>query len=254
MLVVVQSNLGRLFTVDPRTGVADEIDLGDETVTAGDGILLDGKKLYVVRNQQNRIAVVRLARPGERDAPDALDAPRLLRADDDRRVRAAALRGERPLWDAGHADDALLGDAAAQAVARPFVGSPGSAGPPAARPEPGSAVAQAGRSVAAGAADHDTAAAARLFARVLEETRVEATALDQHLATRENVCPSVAFAQPNEIPARFIALQEIDGWWPETSIPSRVPAPLGGICASVPREVSSTRGRPEPAGRHPSFE
>lgn len=61
MLVVVQSNLGRLFTVDPRTGVADEIDLGDETVTAGDGILLDGKKLYVVRNQQNRIAVVRLA-------------------------------------------------------------------------------------------------------------------------------------------------------------------------------------------------
>jgi sugar lactone lactonase YvrE len=61
-LVVVQSNLGKLFTVDPRTGVADEIDLGGETVTAGDGILLDGKTLYVVRNQQNRIAVVRLAR------------------------------------------------------------------------------------------------------------------------------------------------------------------------------------------------
>ena len=61
-LVVVQSNLGRLFTVDPRTGVADEIDLGGETVTAGDGILLDGMTLYVVRNQQNRIAVVRLAR------------------------------------------------------------------------------------------------------------------------------------------------------------------------------------------------
>jgi len=61
-LVVVQSNLGKLFTVDPRTGVADEIDLGGETVTAGDGILLDGKTLYVVRNQQNRIAVVRLSR------------------------------------------------------------------------------------------------------------------------------------------------------------------------------------------------
>ena len=60
-LVVVQSNLGKLFTVDPRTGVADEIDLGGETVTAGDGILLDGKTLYVVRNQQNRIAVVRLS-------------------------------------------------------------------------------------------------------------------------------------------------------------------------------------------------
>jgi sugar lactone lactonase YvrE len=61
-LVVVQSNLGKLFTVDPRTGVAGEIDLGGQTVTAGDGILLDGKTLYVVRNQQNRIAVVRLAR------------------------------------------------------------------------------------------------------------------------------------------------------------------------------------------------
>jgi sugar lactone lactonase YvrE len=60
-LVVVQSNLGKLYTVDPRTGIADEIDLGGETVTAGDGILLDGKTLYVVRNQQNRIAVVRLA-------------------------------------------------------------------------------------------------------------------------------------------------------------------------------------------------
>jgi sugar lactone lactonase YvrE len=60
-LVIVQSNLGKLFTVDPRTGVAAEIDLGGETVTAGDGILLDGKTLYVVRNQQNRIAVVALA-------------------------------------------------------------------------------------------------------------------------------------------------------------------------------------------------
>lgn len=60
-LVVVQSNLGKLFTVDPRTGVTDETDLGGEMVTAGDGILLDGKTLFVVRNQQNRIAVVQLS-------------------------------------------------------------------------------------------------------------------------------------------------------------------------------------------------
>lgn len=60
-LVLVQSNTGQLFRVDPATGVAREIDLGGETVTAGDGILLDGRTLYVVRNQQNRIAVVRLA-------------------------------------------------------------------------------------------------------------------------------------------------------------------------------------------------
>ena len=60
-LVLVQSNTGLLFRVDPATGVAREIDLGGKTVTAGDGILLDGRTLYVVRNQQNRIAVVRLA-------------------------------------------------------------------------------------------------------------------------------------------------------------------------------------------------
>ena len=61
-LVLVQSNLGKLFTTDPASGVASEIDLGGETVTAGDGILLDGKILYVVRNRQNRVAVVRLSR------------------------------------------------------------------------------------------------------------------------------------------------------------------------------------------------
>jgi sugar lactone lactonase YvrE len=60
-LVIVQSNTGKLFTVDPETGETTEIDLGGDTVTAGDGILLDGKTLYVVRNQLNLIAVVRLA-------------------------------------------------------------------------------------------------------------------------------------------------------------------------------------------------
>ena len=60
-LVLVQSNTGGLFRVDPGTGVAREIDLGGETVTAGDGILLDGTTLYVVRNQQNRVALVELA-------------------------------------------------------------------------------------------------------------------------------------------------------------------------------------------------
>jgi sugar lactone lactonase YvrE len=58
-LVIVQSNLGKLFTVD-LDGVTDEIELTGGPVTAGDGILLDGKTLYVVRNNQNRIAVVAL--------------------------------------------------------------------------------------------------------------------------------------------------------------------------------------------------
>jgi outer membrane protein assembly factor BamB len=63
-LVLVQSNTGFLFGVDPATGVADRIELsGGATVVNGDGLLLDGTTLYVVRNQNNLIAVVRLA-PG----------------------------------------------------------------------------------------------------------------------------------------------------------------------------------------------
>jgi sugar lactone lactonase YvrE len=59
-LVIVQTNIGLLFTVDPATGVTREVDLGGTTLTGGDGILLDGKTLYVVRNVENRIAVVAL--------------------------------------------------------------------------------------------------------------------------------------------------------------------------------------------------
>ena len=60
-LVIVQSSTGKVFTVDPETGVANEIDLGGETVRNGDGILLDGKTLYVVQNRLNQIAVIELA-------------------------------------------------------------------------------------------------------------------------------------------------------------------------------------------------
>ena len=59
-LLVVNSTTGHLYTVDPASGDASAIDLGGETVTAGDGILLDGKTLYVVRNRFNAIAVVAL--------------------------------------------------------------------------------------------------------------------------------------------------------------------------------------------------
>jgi sugar lactone lactonase YvrE len=60
-LVIVQSGTGKLFRVNPGTGVAREIDLGGTALTNGDGLLLDGRTLYVVRNQLNRIAVVRVA-------------------------------------------------------------------------------------------------------------------------------------------------------------------------------------------------
>jgi sugar lactone lactonase YvrE len=59
-LVIVQSNTGKLFTVT-TAGVTREIDLGGVTVTNGDGILLDGRRLYVVQNRDNRIRVIQLA-------------------------------------------------------------------------------------------------------------------------------------------------------------------------------------------------
>jgi streptogramin lyase len=59
-LIVVHSSAGELFRVDPASGVSSRIDLGDATVSAGDGMELDGDTLYVVRNQLNQIAVLEL--------------------------------------------------------------------------------------------------------------------------------------------------------------------------------------------------
>jgi outer membrane protein assembly factor BamB len=60
-LIAVQSSTGKLFTIDPETGVTNEIDLGGATVINGDGILLHDGLLYVVRNRNNEIAVVELS-------------------------------------------------------------------------------------------------------------------------------------------------------------------------------------------------
>jgi sugar lactone lactonase YvrE len=57
MLVLVQSNTGKLFTVTPA-GVTRELDLGGGSVPNGDGILLDGRLLYVVQNRDNKIAKI----------------------------------------------------------------------------------------------------------------------------------------------------------------------------------------------------
>ena len=62
-LVVVNSTNGDLYAVEPD-GESRSIDLGGETVTDGDGLLLIGRQLFVVRNQLNQIDVVKLsARP-----------------------------------------------------------------------------------------------------------------------------------------------------------------------------------------------
>ena len=60
-LVLVQSNTGKLFSLNPRSGRSREIVI-DEPVTQGDGLLRRGRKLYVVQNRANKIAVVKLGR------------------------------------------------------------------------------------------------------------------------------------------------------------------------------------------------
>ena len=60
-LIIVNSAEGALYQVDPTTGVAARINLGTGGVPRGDGILLQGKTLYVVQNAFNQIAVVELS-------------------------------------------------------------------------------------------------------------------------------------------------------------------------------------------------
>jgi sugar lactone lactonase YvrE len=72
-LIVVKSNTGELFEVNAATGVADRIEVtgGDGELINADGMLLKGRKLYVVENRDDPdpaaagvgvISVVKLAR------------------------------------------------------------------------------------------------------------------------------------------------------------------------------------------------
>lgn len=60
-LLLVNSSAASLYTVAPDTGAATVIDLGSGSVPNGDGILLDGRTLYVVQNFLNQIGVVELS-------------------------------------------------------------------------------------------------------------------------------------------------------------------------------------------------
>lgn len=58
-LVAAQSSTGKLFRIDPATGIAREIDLGGVALGSVDGLELQGRTLYAVRNS-NLVTVVRL--------------------------------------------------------------------------------------------------------------------------------------------------------------------------------------------------
>ena len=62
VLLSVQTNTGKLFRIDPRSGVTREVDLGGASLLNGDGMLLAGRTLFVVQNRDNKIAVVKLSR------------------------------------------------------------------------------------------------------------------------------------------------------------------------------------------------
>ena len=65
-LLIVQSDTGKLFRVDPVTGVTKQVDLGGQVLTAGDGLLVEGRSLYVVQNELNQVAKFALNSSGTR--------------------------------------------------------------------------------------------------------------------------------------------------------------------------------------------
>ena len=80
-LIIVQSNTGLLFRVNPATGVTTRVDLGGANAANGDGLLQIGRTLYVVQNQQGNVEVFTLNAAGTRGTlrknltSDAFDVP-----------------------------------------------------------------------------------------------------------------------------------------------------------------------------------
>jgi sugar lactone lactonase YvrE len=60
-LFLVNSGAGQLYRMDTATFTVSPVDLGGGDVLRADGLLLDGKTLYVVQNFLNRVAVVELS-------------------------------------------------------------------------------------------------------------------------------------------------------------------------------------------------
>ena len=60
-LFVVDVGTAQLYRIDTATHTPVLVDLGGDTLPNADGLLLDGKTLYVVQNVRNRIAVLELS-------------------------------------------------------------------------------------------------------------------------------------------------------------------------------------------------
>jgi sugar lactone lactonase YvrE len=60
-LIAVSTAARKLFVINPVSGAAKAIAIGTYNLVNGDGLMLDGKLLYVVQNRSNLIAIFRLS-------------------------------------------------------------------------------------------------------------------------------------------------------------------------------------------------
>ncbi|MPZ96392.1 MAG: superoxide dismutase [Propionibacteriales bacterium] len=81
-LILVQSNKGLLFRVDPRSGDTDQVEVSGGTLASGDGLERVWRRLYVVRgNGGNDVVELKLSRKGTQASYErvlteaALDVP-----------------------------------------------------------------------------------------------------------------------------------------------------------------------------------
>lgn len=65
-LLAVHTDEGGLYRVDTATRGVTRVDLGEARLTTGDGMLLDGTALYVIREQPGEVVPIRLSADGTR--------------------------------------------------------------------------------------------------------------------------------------------------------------------------------------------
>lgn len=63
-LLVINSSSGVLYRVNKKSGSATPVDLGGSLLTNGDGLLLEGTRMFAVQNRLDQIAVVKLDEDG----------------------------------------------------------------------------------------------------------------------------------------------------------------------------------------------
>jgi sugar lactone lactonase YvrE len=108
-LLIVQTNTGLLFGVDPATGVTTQSEIqaadGNTLLENGDGLLVDGFTLFAVQNRLNTLAVLEINAAGSqadiaaRLTDNRFDVPATVAASGDRLFLPNARFGTEPTPD-----------------------------------------------------------------------------------------------------------------------------------------------------------